>query len=378
MLAVLATQAGINRAGSASIDSAGRVARDNAAGAWSLDPPIASSIAVQFSHGVRVVTYNIHSGLGPAFSLWQSRAAVERNLREIAGDILGSAPRGHAVDVVALNEVDFGSRRSGWIDEAAFVADELKQRSGEVYDIVRGQTWERNFPGREVRFGNALLVRLPILAASECLLSARTCDGAPSNDDLPSLRPTGLGRLVSEERGAIKVTVLAGGQPVDVVVTHLDAFSEDLRERQATHLLRRFIDPARSTIVLGDLNAVDASLAGRRPYFRAERTVDILTSGSLADARTTYAAVHAPLSQDWATYPAEAPALPLDAVLASPDLVPEEMAVIGRGASDHRGLAALLVRNAGVTAPLPPRAPAEAARDSLPRETPIALHPGAG
>ncbi len=345
-LTLLATQAGINRAGGAGNDSAARTSPDNSFDALSLIPPLAmaSPGRLPASPGVRVVTYNIHSGLGSSFSLWQSRAVVERNLREIAGDILGSAPSGEAVDIVALNEVDFGSRRSAWIDEAAFVADELKERSGEVYDVVRGQTWERDFPGREVRFGNALLVRLPLLAASECLLSSRTCDAATPNDDLPSLRPTGLGRLVSEERGVIKVTVLAGGHPVDVVVTHLDAFSEELRERQATHLVRRFIDPARSTIVLGDLNAVDASLAGQRRYFRAERTVEILTSDSLADARTTYAAVHAAGSRDdWATYPAEAPALPLDAVLASADLVPEEIAVVGHSASDHRGLAALLV-----------------------------------
>ena len=340
LLTLLAAQAGIDSAG---IASAARSGGENSHGASSLDRSRPGS-SVQPGTGLRVVTYNIHSGLGASFSLWQSRVAVERNLREIAGDIVASAPAGHAVDVVALNEVDFGSRRSAWIDEAAFLAEELEKRSGKSYDIVRGQTWKRDSPGREVRFGNALLVRLPIVAASDCLLSDRTCNAAPASPELPPLSVTGLKGLLSEERGVVKATVLAGSRPVDILVTHLDAFSEELRERQAMHLLHRFVDPSRSTIVLGDLNAVATSLAGRRRFFRAERTLDILTSVSLADTRATYASRRAPDSaQEWATYPAEAPVLPLDAVLASADLVPEEVAVIGRLASDHRGLAALLV-----------------------------------
>jgi hypothetical protein len=72
--------------------------------------------------------------------------------------------------------------------------------------------------------------------------------------------------------------------------------------------------------------------------------VEILTSVSLADARATYAAMHGLDSvSGWATYPAEAPVWPLDAVLASADLLPEQIAVIGWSASDHRGLSALLV-----------------------------------
>jgi hypothetical protein len=35
--------------------------------------------------------------------------------------------------------------------------------------VIRGETWRRDVPGFEVRFGNAALVRLPLVEASACL-----------------------------------------------------------------------------------------------------------------------------------------------------------------------------------------------------------------
>jgi endonuclease/exonuclease/phosphatase family metal-dependent hydrolase len=152
---------------------------------------------------------------------------------------------------------------------------------------------------------------------------------------------------MSEERGVVRATVMSGTKAIDVVVTHLDAFSAEAREAQAMHLLHRFVDAERTTILLGDLNAVATSLTGGRRWFRSERTLDVLTSRSLSDVRTTYAPLHGLDPRDsmarWSTYPADQPLWPLDAVLASADLLPAEVAVIGTTASDHRGLAARLI-----------------------------------
>jgi endonuclease/exonuclease/phosphatase family metal-dependent hydrolase len=336
--AAVLTQVGMGRAG----DSSPSICAPSVLARWpESSGPFTPSPG---DPGLRVVSYNIHSGLGSTFSLGESRQTVERNLHEIIGAIVAAAPAGEPVDVVALNEVDFGSRRSAWIDEAVFLADELRTRTGHPYEVVRGQTWERRSYGREVKFGNALLVRLPILRSSSCLFRSGECEGAPINDELPGLRPAGLRGLMTEERGVIKTTVLAGSKPIDLIVTHLDAFSAEAREAQAMHLLHRFVDRERTTILLGDLNAVTTSLTGGRRFFRGERTLDVLTSSTLADARTTYAALHGLDSFDrWATYPADAPAWPLDAVLASADLLPAEVNVIGSTASDHRGIAARLI-----------------------------------
>lgn len=112
--------------------------------------------------GLRVVTYNLHAGLGEGWRWFAPRAEVEANLRRIARHLAEAAPADDPVDVVALNEVDFASRRSGWLDQAAFLAAELEDLTGARYQVVRGPTWERDAPGLEVRFGNAILTRHPI------------------------------------------------------------------------------------------------------------------------------------------------------------------------------------------------------------------------
>ncbi|HYC55544.1 MAG TPA: endonuclease/exonuclease/phosphatase family protein [Candidatus Binatia bacterium] len=289
---------------------------------------------------LRVVTYNIHSGLGQSHALRRAREEVENNLRTIAADIVSSTGAHEPADIVALNEVDFDSQRSAGIDEAAFLAEELAQRTGHHYEIVRGETWRRSLPGLRVRFGNALLTRLPLVSASACLLTDDdSCDGAARVDGLPSLRVGGIAGFFSERRGVVKATVRSGSRLVDVLVTHLDPFLASVREAQALHLLRRFVDPGRTTLLLGDLNAVSTPLTTARRFFATDRTLDILTSASLSDARVTYASAHGlPSLNQWPTYPAAEPLWPLDAVLASADLAPRTIEVIGETASDHRGL----------------------------------------
>ena len=298
---------------------------------------------------LRVVTYNIHAGLGGTFALRRPKAAVEENLRAIARAIVATAPRGEPIDLVALNEVDFASRRSGWIDQAAFLADEIGRATGERYEIVRGETWRRSVPGFEVRFGNAALARPRILRSATCVLEdARPCAVAAPVAAQPSLHAaSGWGRFLRETRGVIALTLDVGGHPIDVLVTHLDAFAQGEREAQAEHLLERFVGRSRTTVLLGDMNAVPAPLV--RPLFPDDRTAAILTGGALADVRASEAA-GAP-RPGFATFPSNRPLWPLDWVLASADLVPERVATVGERESDHRGLYVKFARSAPVAEP---------------------------
>ena len=203
-----------------------------------------------------------------------------------------------------------------------------------------GETWQRHLPGFEVRFGNAALARRRVLRSAACLLE----DGAPcaasrtTPASLPSLRAkAGWGRFLRETRGVVALTMDVGGRPVDVLVTHLDAFAQAEREAQAAHLLERFVDRSRTTILLGDMNAVPAPLA--RPLFETDRTAAILAGGALVDARAVYGArVNEASAGRWATFPADRPRWPLDWVLGSPDLVPALVTTVGERESDHRGL----------------------------------------
>jgi endonuclease/exonuclease/phosphatase family metal-dependent hydrolase len=202
--------------------------------------------------------------------------------------------------------------------------------------------------GLEVRFGNAALVRRPLLAASAAVLDDDADEGR-----MPPPRGGGwLARVVGEPRGVVRVTIDGGGAPVDVLVTHLDAFEPTRREAQAAVLLRRFVAPDRTTVLLGDVNAVPTELTLARRFAAGDRTHDVLTSGPLADARISYALAHDVATvATWATFPAARPTWPLDAAFASLDLEPVAVAVIGTDASDHRGLFVHLVgRSAGAEA----------------------------
>lgn len=282
---------------------------------------------------LRVVTYNLHSGLGPRWRAYADRREVERNLAGIAESIAEASPE-TPVDVVALNEVDFGSRRSGWMDQAEFIAAELERLTGQSYTVERGETWRRKVPGLEVRFGNAVLFRHSALSMDARMLRE------PQKTSYASAFPTGiLDKFLNEPRGVLHVQIQFFGHPVDVLVTHLEAFNPARREAQAADLLRRFIEPGRTSILLGDMNTVPTALTYERPHFAADRTHDVLTSGELADARIV-AVARGGVSDfsAWATYPAPAPVWALDGSFATPDLVPHDVQVIGGDESDHRGL----------------------------------------
>jgi endonuclease/exonuclease/phosphatase family metal-dependent hydrolase len=287
-----------------------------------------------------VVTYNLHSGLGTRHAFLRRRALVERDLRSIARSIAAAGRDGRGPDVVALNEVDFASRRSAWIDQARFVAGELERITGTAYQVFRGETWRRDVPGLEVRFGNAALVRLPVLRAQACLFDDLDhCDLYGSATPIARQRSGLLRRMLAEPRGVIRVTVELQGRIADVLVTHLDAFDTRQREAQAATLISRFVAPGRTTVLLGDMNAVPTALTRGRWMFSDDRTHAILAMGDLADASISLASRHGQRSLGaWATYPAGAPVWGLDWVLGSLDLGAEEVAAIGDTASDHRGL----------------------------------------
>lgn len=284
---------------------------------------------------LRVVTFNLHSGLGPEPGFYRTREAVERHLEGIAAAIAETA----VPDAIGLNEVDFEARRSGGFDQARYLAEALARRTGARFTAVYGETWRRTWPGFEARFGNAVLVRHPVLAQAACLYEdADACAHAPAGD-LPALRAAGLlDRLAREARGLVRATIDFHGAPVDILVTHLDAFALAEREAQAAHLVRRFVDPARTTVVLGDFNAVPTVMTHERAFLAADRTHDILTSGALADARVLYAARAGTRDfSAWATYPASGPVWPLDGVLGSLDLLPADVRVVESPHSDHHG-----------------------------------------
>jgi len=160
---------------------------------------------------LRVLCYNIRHGLGSDETLDLTRIA--RVIR--AAD----------ADLVSLQEVDRGVRRSDGVDQPA----ELGRLTGMT------ALFEQNIPYQGGEYGNAVLTRLPVERST--------------NHALPQMRP-------GEQRGALEVVVRSRAGPVRFVATHFDYRPDDSERLASIRTLENIAaDGDLPTIVAGDLNA---------------------------------------------------------------------------------------------------------------------------
>jgi len=233
---------------------------------------------------VRVVTYNIHHGEGTDGRL---------DLGRIAAVI-----KGCGADLVALQEVDQGTERSGGVDQAAVLSEltGLHATFGKAMDYRGGA------------YGLAALSRWP--------LSGAKVHPLPAEDKV-------------EPRIALVATVQVGdgSTQIDFIVTHLDhRAGSTLRPRQAAALREIFPnnDHQRLQLLAGDFNATP----------QTEAIVGLLTEWSDTAA-----------GQGFSTIPAGKPNRKIDYVLARPVKrwrVIETRALEEATASDHRPVLAVL------------------------------------
>ncbi len=231
----------------------------------------------------KILTYNVHRCVG-----------VDRRLDvgRIAEVIASCEP-----DIVALQELDVGRRRTGGMDQA----HEIAQRLGMSFHFNAALRVE------EEQYGDAILTSLP-----ERLIKA---------GPLPGLDP----RVPLEPRGALWVEVMIGETPVQIMNTHLGlAPGEQQRQAHALagdawlgHGDRK--DPA---ILLGDFNAGPASIVHRTLSHR------------LTDARRL-----AHRRRRTPTFPSRLPILRIDHVFVSAGVKVHALVApytaLTRKASDH-------------------------------------------
>lgn len=164
---------------------------------------------------VRLVSYNIHAGFD-AYRRFDPEAQL--------AVLVSLAP-----DLLVLNEVDQGARRSRGMDLLSFFAAPLGM------EAAFGKTLQHADGGL---YGNAILSRYPILAA----------------DPLPL--PTLPGE---EERGALRVTVHTPSDgPLVLYGTHL-GLRDDERREQAEWLASRLSAETLPCLLAGDLNQTAGS-----------------------------------------------------------------------------------------------------------------------
>jgi endonuclease/exonuclease/phosphatase family metal-dependent hydrolase len=149
--------------------------------------PFPKTTVVRSEPRLRLMTYNTHGCSG------MDGRVSPRRIARVIGE--------HKPDIVALQELDLGRRRSRVEDQAAIVAQELGLHAVFCPTITRG----------EEHYGHALLSHWPIEVINRSRL------------------PHDSRGWFKEPRSAIWARIQVAGQPVNVITTHLGL---GVRERQ--------------------------------------------------------------------------------------------------------------------------------------------------
>lgn len=158
---------------------------------------------------LRVMSYNIHVGVGMDKQL---------DLQRIADVINEQHP-----DLVGLQEVDRGVKRTQGIDEIAELARLTKMEYAFAHNL--------DYQGGQ--YGVAILSRFPILKTDHRVYK---------------------NKREAERRGMIRIEVKIGSRTVSFVTTHLDYQYEDGRVFEAEQMLD-FLKPQPGPMILvGDFN----------------------------------------------------------------------------------------------------------------------------
>lgn len=167
---------------------------------------------------VRVMSYNIHHGEG---------ADGRLDLDRIAGVI-----RAEKAEVVGLQEVDRFWRRSDFVDQVDYLAEELDMHAayGANLDLSPDDPSQ---PRRQ--YGTAILSKYPIVESRNTLL--------PKTGN-------------NEQRGLLEALVKVKGAPVRFYDTHLQHTSSAERALQVRAIMDHTRGVEEPQVLMGDLNAV--------------------------------------------------------------------------------------------------------------------------
>jgi endonuclease/exonuclease/phosphatase family metal-dependent hydrolase len=183
----------------------------------SLTTPIAPA---QDVGTLRVLSYNIHYGQGND---------GEYNLQRLADVINATKP-----DLVALQEVDVGVKRSSRLHEVQILGELTKLNA----HFGPTQHYEGGL------FGNAVLTNLPVQTV--LIQPLPYTEASPERTTYP--------------RGAIAVTVrLHDGTPLRFISTHFQHNVEEDRVEEAKAINQHFAHDNLTTILAGDMNAEPGS-----------------------------------------------------------------------------------------------------------------------
>lgn len=243
------------------------------------------------SNWLRLLSFNIQVGIRTE----RYRHYLTRGWRHVLPDVERQrnldriALLAGQYDLVALQEADAGSLRSGFVNQVEYLA----HRGGFEYFYT-----QRN---RD----------LGVIAQHANGFLARSCPVVIEDHKLPGFIPG---------RGAILLKVGPVDDPLVIVMLHL-ALGGGTRDRQLAYV-RDLIAPHRRVVLMGDLNSHLEDLLGNTPLAET----GLVPPMPLED-------------MEHATYPSWRPARGLDHVLVSPTIQVRNFQVLDPCVSDHRPVA---------------------------------------
>jgi len=235
---------------------------------------------------LRLLTWNLQVGISNlnlahyVSSLWQHllpSVTRHQNIQSIGQLIKG-------FDVIALQEVDGGSFRTGFHDQARMLSQVAKMKYWHVQTNRDLGFWAQH--------SNAVLSRLPLTGVIE--------------HSLPGLLPG---------RGAIEVDIKFQGQIITLFIAHL-SLGKKAQNRQLGYL-SELIQDRPNCILMGDLNATSQWLLEKSPLKETELVPQQITL----------------------TYPSWKPKKDLDHILVADSLKVSNFQVLNHDVSDHLPIA---------------------------------------
>jgi endonuclease/exonuclease/phosphatase family metal-dependent hydrolase len=236
-------------------------------------------------------------------------------------------------DIIFLQEIDFNSQRSHYINQA----QEIARLAGYPF-VAEASGWEANYvpypywPLRnnfgQVSSGGAILSRYPITSHQVWF------------HPKPSSRPWWY-NLFYPYRYFQKVTVEIGEKQYQMVNLHLEAFDRHDRHDQVNKLLD-FIAQEKIQLVVGDFNTV-TGVATKRKFlsgddYESDTTHELMKKSGLLEVIPDE--IYAKNESLYFTFPSDRPDRRLDYIYYEPTLKMIKAEVLPSALSDHLPLKA--------------------------------------
>ncbi len=270
---------------------------------------------------VTIVSYNLGylSGLANNTTEKTDKAFFETNQQRVVTALKAVNP-----DIVAFQEIDFGSKRSYEVDQAKAIAQSINLLNGAV-----AINWDKNYvpfpywpPAAhfgQILSGQAVLTRLPFLIQKNSRVVLEK-----------SSKPFYYNAFALDRLAQVS-EVLVQGQTVVVINVHLEAFDEATRVSQTRFVRSLAEDYAKTNpvILLGDFNS-----SINRTEVEKEFSIKVMAQSEVFDS----AVPEAKWGKVSATFPSNRPEYNLDYIWYTPasiEAIKSEVVSAAGESSDH-------------------------------------------